>query len=246
MYTDQFLFILVQRTKWIKARTAAALGTIIPLGKLRNSGNRKHLIHRETEVRQVCNELPLHPPFRQNIPPWPCQCISAFLLDLEQPTNLPRSWLRHDYRGEGVLFARENDGVCRTREMHSLVGELVALRTRHLRFHQHPAPNRQRQGAAPSRSKREGVSTQLSMLRYPCWDIHPLRYPCWSIHGDWESVYAVSERGRCTWIHTAVSKGRLFCPEDQESYITPPYLTVQGSFMLSARLKLWLASGADF
>lgn len=157
MYTDQYLLILVHRTRWIKARTAAGLDTTVPLGKLGNPGKRKttQKTHRETADRQVCNELPLHPPFRQNIPPWPCQCISAFLLDLEHPTNLPRSWLRHDYQDEDVLFAQESDGVCRTREMHSLVGELVALRTRHLQFHQRPALNHQCRGVAPSRIERK-------------------------------------------------------------------------------------------
>lgn len=62
-------------------------------------------------------------------------------------------------------------------------------------------------------------------------------------HGDLESV---CEQGRCTWIHTAVSKGHLFHPEDPWFYIKPPNLMVQGSFMLSARLKLRLARGADF
>lgn len=191
--------------------------------KLRNGGKRKipqKTFNTQRKRIQIRNELPLHPPFRQNIPPWPCQCISVFLLDLEQTTNQPRSWLRHDYRGEGVLSAQESGGACRTRETRSLAAELAALRTRHLQSHQHPALNHQGQGAAPGRTEREEVWAQLS-----------------AVCTRTETVSAAWEWGRGTWMHTAVSKGHPFHPDRAEFYIKPPHLMVQGSFMLSARLN---------
>lgn len=187
-----------------ESKKSSCSGHCNPMVKLRNGGKRKipqKTFNIQRKRRQICNELPLHPALRQNIPPWPCQCISVFLLDLEQTTNLPRSWLRHDYQGEGVLSAQESGAVCRTRETRSLAGELAALRTPHLQSHQHPALNHQGQGGAPGRTEREGGVSSV---------IHGL-------HEDRDRVGCVGVRERGTWTHTAVSKGHPFHSDSADS-----------------------------
>lgn len=53
------------------------------------------------------------------LPPWPCQCISAFLWGLALPTNQPRSWWPRDCPDEDAPAAPESGGVCRRGGRHS-------------------------------------------------------------------------------------------------------------------------------
>lgn len=104
-------------------------------------------------------------PCHCNLPPWPCLCISAFPLDLEQPTNQPVSWQHLGYQAGGVPVVQGNDDVCKIREMHSLVSGLAVLVIHH-QSHQHLALGHRPQEVEPitNQNKSQMFNTSWTIL----------------------------------------------------------------------------------